>query len=229
VPTNPDTDADGLPDGSEVKREALSDANPLQKDIFVEVDYVRGHKPPTAVLERATEMYDAAPVSNPDGTTGINLHASYDEAIQTDGTVYWDQVDESLMPEYFDHEDDGYRYAIAVADAKATGFEFEIGGRQGGSNGEFIFETTYRNSNRQMTTGEIAGIFVHELGHSAGIGGNAYKGVDSTAVSYSTYTSRMNYNSPNDALTYNTGEPFDDWEHIEQGLQWSTPFVALES
>jgi len=64
----------------------------------------------------------------------------------------------------------------------------------------------------------IANTFVHELGHSVGISSRDYTGVDSEDVSYSKYTSVMNYNDPFDAVVYSDGEPFDDWEHNENNL-----------
>ena len=222
-PTDPDTDSDGLPDGSEVNNDALSGANPLHVDIFLEVDYVYGHKPPDRVLELARGMYDDAPVSNPDGSTGITLHVSYNDSIPTDGRVNVDELDETLMPEHFDHENEGYHYAVAVKDAWWDGES--VGGVAGGSNGQFIFETTYANSDAEMEDKVIASIFVHELGHSVGISDHDYRGVDSYDVTYSKYTSVMNYNAPSDAIVYSDGEPFNDWAYIENNL--FTPYIEI--
>ena len=220
-PTDSDTDGDGLSDGGEVNNNALSDADPLRMDVFLEVGYVSGYKPPTTVLNSAENLYDNAPVTNPDGSRGITLHASYDNSISTDGRVNKDELDQTLMPKHFDHEDDGYHYAVMVGDAWWDGKN--VGGVTGGSNGQFISEITYNDSDKVMESDAIAGIFVHELGHSVGIGSNDYKGVDSEKVSYSTYTSVMNYNSPRDAVEYNSGDPFDDWKHIENNI--FTPYI----
>ena len=70
-------------------------ANPNRKDIFVEIDYMqsatRTHRPdyrpngtplPGApVLSSVRNAFAAAPVSNPVGGTGINLHTIVDEAL----------------------------------------------------------------------------------------------------------------------------------------------------
>lgn len=64
-------------------------ADPLHKDIFVEIDYMvdpgwclfgicigsHTHKPKAAAMALVIDAFDHAPVANPDGTTGIHLHA----------------------------------------------------------------------------------------------------------------------------------------------------------
>jgi len=96
-----DTDGDGLPDSWEgcglnlaadgttiescLKPPCdlnLADmgADPMRKDVFVEIDwmrrgpYARGHWPRRVALERIRAAFDAAPVWNPDGSTGISIH-----------------------------------------------------------------------------------------------------------------------------------------------------------
>lgn len=52
-------------------------ADPLHKDIFVEVDYMGGthhHKPYPDSLRRVISAFDNAPVANPRGGDGIHLH-----------------------------------------------------------------------------------------------------------------------------------------------------------
>ncbi|QIS14047.1 hypothetical protein [Nocardia arthritidis] len=81
-----DTDGDGLPDewetrgydadgdgGIDIDLPAMG-ANPNRKDIFVEMDYMTGRLPSTAVLDRIVAVFADAPVTNPDGSTGITLH-----------------------------------------------------------------------------------------------------------------------------------------------------------
>lgn len=67
----------------------LPGANTLRKDVFVELDWLQSdgnrdgdysdkedhsHAPQRDALETAIRTYASAPVSNPDGTTGIQLH-----------------------------------------------------------------------------------------------------------------------------------------------------------
>jgi uncharacterized repeat protein (TIGR01451 family) len=85
-----DADGDGLLDGWEqhgfndeedtvidVDLPALG-ANPLRKDAFVEVDCLvasdHSHCPRLDAITDAVQSFANAPVSNPDGTTGVQLH-----------------------------------------------------------------------------------------------------------------------------------------------------------
>ncbi|WP_394324820.1 MULTISPECIES: hypothetical protein [Halomicrobium] len=222
-PLQADMDGDGLKDGDEVDHDALDEADPFRMDIFVEVDYVEGYKPPTRSLEMVREAYAAAPISNPDSSTGIRLHISYGEAIDTDGRVSLDELRQRYTPVYFDHEDDGYHYGIAVGDARHDARSV-AGVTQGwGDNRPFLFETARDDSDQTLPDDSIASTFMHELGHSNGIRPNDYEGVDSKAVSTDRYESAMNYNAPNGYVGYNDGVPFDDWDHIEHHLH--TPDV----
>jgi hypothetical protein len=90
-PSNNDTDGDALEDGWEVMgmvpslvRSAhaqgvpLPGADPLRKDLFVEVDWMRGathsHEFRRAARDRVEDAFSRAPVSNPSGEMGINIH-----------------------------------------------------------------------------------------------------------------------------------------------------------
>ncbi|MFW5934444.1 MAG: hypothetical protein ACOCQL_01185 [Halolamina sp.] len=63
---------------------------------------------------------------------------------------------------------------------------------------------------------ERTSVLAHELGHSFGIGGDVFAGVDSEEYSTGEYESVMNYNAPDDFAEYNDGEPFDDWELMRE-------------
>ena len=88
--TNPvlaDTDRDGLSDGVEVLGRAGVDlpalgANPVHKDIFIEADWAddatdcgqHSHQLTATIADFVIAMFAGAPVDNPDGTRGINVH-----------------------------------------------------------------------------------------------------------------------------------------------------------
>lgn len=95
IGTNPfraDTDGDGLQDGWEVfgfvpamvprfrnaQPVALEAANPLRKDIYVEVDWMRDrrhtHEFRRAARDRVEDAFSRAPVFNPNGEFGVNIH-----------------------------------------------------------------------------------------------------------------------------------------------------------
>lgn len=217
-PTDADTDGDGLEDGEEVNNEALEDADPLQKDVFVEVDWVNGEKPSQNTIDEVVNAYADAPVSNPNGESGVRLHVVFSNEVgsqtETDAELL-----EDTMDEHMDYEDQGYRYGLAV---DRTAREDTMGITFRGDNTPFMFKTDAR-SGYYYPDGAISWVFMHELGHTLGLSSSDYRGIDSQAVDYSHYTSIMNYNSPTDSLQYNTGEPFDDWEEIVD--DWDTPDV----
>lgn len=84
---NEDTDDDGIDDGDEVlgTTQGLDlpgmGVNPLRRDILVEYDWfddslecaAHSHQPLQASLDAVSVMFAAAPLVNPDGSTGINF------------------------------------------------------------------------------------------------------------------------------------------------------------
>jgi len=79
---NVDSDGDKFLDNWELNgyngmdMQALG-ANPLHKDLFVEADYMNNGGnllPPKAQLDDIVAVFNAAPISNPDGITGIHIH-----------------------------------------------------------------------------------------------------------------------------------------------------------
>ena len=88
---NTDLDHDTLPNSWEIfgvdKNNdnridyVLPNANPRHKDLYVEVDFMQFHRPwPTAINDVVSSFLNA-PLSNPDGVVGINLHVEVDEEI----------------------------------------------------------------------------------------------------------------------------------------------------
>ncbi|MCL4301295.1 MAG: SBBP repeat-containing protein [Anaerolineae bacterium] len=89
-----DRDGDGLPNDWEINGHNgvnLRDmgADPDHKDIFVEIDYMEAcigvgnacikhsHKPNADAIALVVEAFKNAPVNNPDGIPGINLHVDF--------------------------------------------------------------------------------------------------------------------------------------------------------
>jgi hypothetical protein len=210
-PTWTDTDGDGLPDGAEVEHPELESASPLRYDVFVELDWIAGNKPNPDVIEKLKHRFSIAPISNPDGSTGIDLHITWSDEI--DGPARTPSQRDSLMNGNFDREDDGYFYAIAAENAT---FGDSIRGHSAGpsDNGQLAFTTEVQGDVLDINI--VAGHFMHELGHSLGIGSGDYAGIDSTLIPFDSYPSAMNYNAPRSAVVFNSGHPFDDWEHINE-------------
>ena len=63
-------------------------ANPYRKDVFLELDWLEGHKPNQAAITRVINRFDVAPVANPvnpatgASVSGIRLHVLSDEALK---------------------------------------------------------------------------------------------------------------------------------------------------
>ena len=177
-PNNPDTDGDGLLDGWEVHGVNGIDlpgkgASPLHKDVFVEMDYMRrdsaanGLGPNDAVLAAIEKIFVNAPVANPDGRDGINLHLEpgnevpYDEVIDSEdefATIKAVNFDGRRAPVYH-YMIWGNRYW----DDDSSGYSFEVPGS------DFVVTLGGWNDGNGGTDGEKIGTFAHELGHNLGL------------------------------------------------------------
>ncbi len=52
--------------------------DPEYKDIFIEIDYMEGHRPNAKAIQDIIDTFRNSPVDNPNGTDGINLHIQID-------------------------------------------------------------------------------------------------------------------------------------------------------
>ncbi|PSQ43494.1 hypothetical protein BRD17_05885 [Halobacteriales archaeon SW_7_68_16] len=206
-PDDRDTDDDGLPDGPEVRSEEVTGADPLRRDVFVEVDSGGSCQLPDRAIDRMEGTFADAPIENPDGTEGIDLHVIRSDTLSVSGPVeYWPAPGPnfvSIQRESFDHSGYGYHYAVLVPDVSNAGRS--VGGS--GGFGTILSECP----DRRDATGHL---LMHELGHSLGLTAVTYTGIDSTAVPYDSYPSAMNYNAPVSAYDYSDGPGFDDWAYI---------------
>lgn len=230
-----DTDGDGLLDGWEncgydadgdgvidVNLPAMG-ANRLKKDVFVEIDYMieykpcqsglciaHSHRPKDAAITQVVQAYANAPVSNPDGSTGISLHVQISEAIPHLDTLQsttesWDWSGFDKIKNTQGHFDPKrariFHYAI---------FAHDIGGNvpigtSGISRNDSSSDTAFRQgasdfivSLGQWTAGlgsvnEQAGTFMHELGHNLGLrhGGDDHQNFEPNFLSVMNYSFQM--------------------------------------
>ena len=99
---NADTDGDGLLDtweknGIDANNDGIIDfvlpqADPMHKNLYVEVDYMQFHRPiggggAFGSIQDVRSAFSRSPVPNPDGTTGINLFVLVDEQIPHQNTT----------------------------------------------------------------------------------------------------------------------------------------------
>lgn len=69
-------------------------ADPLHRDLFLEVDTMNDHPLLPDAAERVEKAFSEAPVDNPDGRTGIDLHIDYDSSapIEYGSSVTWSRL-----------------------------------------------------------------------------------------------------------------------------------------
>ena len=68
-------------------------ASPVHKDLFLEIDYMKYHKPYSSVIPDVISEFEVAPVCNPDGSKGINLHVELDDQIDhNDAIIVFEKI-----------------------------------------------------------------------------------------------------------------------------------------
>lgn len=198
-----DSDGDGLADdweehgvpfvaadGSQ-RRYALAGADPLRKDMFLEVDAALIEMPANA-MDMVVGAFARAPVTNPDGSAGITLHILIDERdVPTPGAVVvgddFPNNFATLRDERFgtvEERADPDAAALLGAKARAfrwcfaySGIDFTAGlkyfGRADlpGSNflidlDQDLFDVVLHPATAPQ---DIASTFMHEFGHTLGL------------------------------------------------------------
>jgi hypothetical protein len=225
VSPNTDSDNDGLPDiveqnGLDFNRDGtidltLPNANPLHKDIYIEIDFMQcdnitcpltpasTHRPLQQSLDNVINAFARAPVSNPDGNDGITLHLLVDEPLRHVEQI-GDAVDRTLFGTNAERNDPNhaniiaakqlvYHYVVFAHDLLPphnTWSGVYIGGREfivslGGGFGTDVFNHSVGSIDQQE------GTFMHELGHDLGLAhGGAF---GDNLLGKPNYMSLMNY------------------------------------
>ena len=205
--TLPDTDNDGLRDGDEVLgTTGLLDlpalgANPLRKTVLVEYDWMddaRGcsshsHRPTQAIADRTAAAFLAMPVSNPDGSTGIDLIQDFGQGgLFTGGNLIAD-ADGDIANGVGGSEFGGYKNAH-FANTRFRYFHYTIlphsyAATNSSGQAEMPGDDLIVSLACSRSTSNVANTILHEIGHNFGLhhGGNV-------ACNYKpNYTSVMNY------------------------------------
>ncbi len=206
-----DTDGDGLPDvwetnGYDADGDGQIDvdlpamgADPKKKDLFVEMDYMQGRLPGTAAFDRIKASFAAAPVSNPDGSTGINIHLDAGSAgggnynlgggnqvpYDSDLNPYASQTNAIKDNNFDSARAKIFRYMIWADDydsSCSSGVAFGIPG-------DTFIATMGPRCGWKTTEDMQVGTFIHELGHTLGL---KHGGSDHTNYKPN-YLSVMNY------------------------------------
>lgn len=221
-----DSDGDGLSDSTE----ASLGSSPLHKDIFVEIDWFilngRSMKPRPGFVEFVQSVFAAAPVLNPDGTTGVRIHLELSQGIRTNqavlgyadskGNYQWGAFDSYKALYFTPSKRSTHHYCLFIGDwgdqnGKATR---SSGISRNGDNfvagaSDLIVSLGCLSDGKgdkgwynHPTAGQFkytqAGTFVHELGHNLGL---KHGGKDH--VQYKpNFLSLMNYSFQTDGIPY---------------------------
>jgi uncharacterized repeat protein (TIGR01451 family) len=219
-----DTDGDGIVD---LDLPALG-ANPNHKDIFVEVDYMdcavtgsdcaagdtHSHRPKAAAIAAAVQAFANAPVTNPDGVNGINLHVDISNAVAHQnnlninglcfnggtGIGSFDAV--KADPANFGPDNPrrfAFRYSLwthqqvststssGCAELPGNDFQVALGGWDTG--GAADLDGDGLDDRDVGTIQQQAGTFIHEMGHTLNLGHGGFDGTNFKP----NYLSLMNY------------------------------------
>ena len=223
VVSDVDTDGDGLLDswetnGLDINGDGTIDldlptlgANPMHKDLFIEVDIMQNVPFSPNAMQDVIEAFWAAPIDNPDNDTGVDLHIDWENADMIGFHETWgdDFLEFDVAKGFFfgtsSERDDPnwehiqaakklvYRYcifanrmddgALGIAELPGNDFYVTLGGI----------------ANLQERV--IASTFMHEFGHNL----NLHHGGMDDVNHKPNYISVMNYNFDN--LVYDNGEP----------------------
>ncbi len=218
-PYNRDTDSDGLLDGDEVLGTIHGlnlpgmGANPLRKTVLVEYDWVEdnvknngycgeagvfhSHRPSSVMMNNAAAVYANAPISNPDGSNGVDLIQDYGQGgLFTGGTMLFkngtglivgtvdDEMFINLKNANFDENRKGYFHYAIFAHQYISAGNFSSGQAEIG--GDDIIVSIY-NYYCSDALGSFAA--VHELGHNMGLRHGGHDNLNNKP----NYNSVMNY------------------------------------
>jgi hypothetical protein len=199
--TNPnavDTDGDSLRDGDETLGTTAGLAlpqmgtRPTKKDLLLEYDWFNdsndpgdcgphSHQPTAAAIARFTAAFTSSPVSNPDGTTGINVINDYGQGGQFTGGNLVPDADGVIAGGVNDVQFIGIKNANHAANRNGYFHYVLLPHRYGttsGSSGqaELPGDDLIVSLQCWSSTNNTSNTIMHELGHNLnlGHGGNVH-------------------------------------------------------
>jgi len=240
-----DTDGDGLTDDVE----ARLGSNPRHKDIFVEIDYLivkgRNLKPRPAkggypsMVNFVTGIFASAPVNNPDGKPGINIHIEVSQGIKSNKAVLgycdqngynWGDFDQFKNAYFSQSKWQTHHYCLFAMDwgdengqpsgssgISRNGTSSDAEFRKGASDLIVSLGGNWWNQpNSQWFVYTQAGTFTHELGHNLGL---RHGGIDHTNYKPN-FLSIMTYAFQTDGIPFlaSDGSKWRIWDYSRMAL-----------
>jgi hypothetical protein len=236
VLTSLDSDGDGLldtweRDGIDIDGNGSIDfnlpvagASPNHKDIFVEIDYMEGHRPLNDAINDVINAFDNAPVANPDGTTGVRLHVIIDDTLpHQEELAMWEGFDALKTANFGTSVERAHLNRDNILKARSLVFHYSIFGHKykyrettGGpwksttsSGMAELPGNDFLVSLGAFTGGvgsrdEQAGTFMHELGHTLNLrhGGGDDINCKPNYLSIMTYSRQFAVMIPDRPLDY---------------------------
>jgi hypothetical protein len=216
-PGKADTDGDGINDGDEVFGTPAGvdlpamGANPLHKDLFIEADWYSTSRNCSSTYStrvtdyeygRVRDSFAAAPITNPDGASGIHLVIDYGQGgafaggnlIAGDGNIAGDVNGtdfNTIKAANFSPKRQGYFHYALMASQYNGGNSSGVAELPGN---DFIVSLPACYSLFAATNGashdeQLANTIMHELGHNLGL----HHGGSSDANNRPNFNSIMNY------------------------------------
>lgn len=244
-PNFPDTDVDGMRDGDEVLGTALNldlpalGANPTRRTLALEFDWFddnndpgtcasHSHRPTAGMVAKVVSAYGAAPLTNADGTTGIDVIADYGQGGAFTGGNLIADADGVIAGGVSGTDYTAYKSANFAAN-RAGIFHYVLmphrynttsnSSGQAEINGDDMIVSLYCFGSDQ----NVANTVVHENGHNLGLrhGGN----VDTNYKP--NYNSVMNYEYQFPGIDNNCTVPGDGVLSYSVGTRASLDENAL--
>jgi hypothetical protein len=201
-------------------------ADPRHKDIFIEMDWMECataggdcaagdthvHRPQAASITDVITAFRIAPVTNPDGNNGINLHVDLSNAIphqnvlnfnggalgcgpNPDGTGFGDF--DTVKAANFNNQEArryAFHYALAIHVETQAALTPGGGGSGCGETGGNDFYISFGEWGAgSPTVQEESGTIMHELGHNLGLDHSGNEGNERNVNFKPNYLSIMNY------------------------------------
>ncbi len=212
--TNPhdaDSDGDGIGDGDETLGTMAGldlptmGTSPVHKDLLMEFDWFtdniepsvcgsHSHRPTSSAIARVSDAFGNAPVTNLDGTTGVNLIADIGQGGVFTGGNHVPDADGVIAGGVGSGDYIGIRSAN-FADNRQGYFHYTLLPHRFNTNSDSSGQAEVRGDDTIVSlycygsTGNVANTIMHEVGHNLGL----WHGGDETTNYMWNYNSVMNY------------------------------------